>query len=645
MDRYHERGMSTRRIAPALAGLGVLCFYTLSYLVWRFLFASATGAVSTINNLAVLPLYLAAAGFAVLAARDSRLGARTRRAWLLIAAANLASWSGDLLWAWYDTVRGVEPFPSWADAGYVLAYPLLMSGLVTFATRPRTTAERVRFGLDAATVMLGAWMVSWYFVLGPTVVEGESDLLTRLLATAYPVGDLVILFGAITVLLRRPEPSAARALRFLLAGVVITIVADFGFGYLSLAGESVVRPWLDALWMLAPLAMAAAAVFQRNFAASDAGGVSRRVQPSDLLAFAPYAGIAIGYALLLAVGIRSSDYQLGGLLVGAMLMTAIVVGRQVIAFRENAALLRRAEGLAAELRHSEARFRALVQHSSDVVLVIDPDTTVRYISPSVLRVMGYHPETIVGGRLLELVHPDDAVLLRGFVGDALALRGVTDPAELRFRHAEGSWCHIEAIGNNLTDDPDIGGIVINARDTSDRKRLEEELAWQAYHDPLTGLPNRRLFLDRLDGALARARRSGQRVALLFIDLDEFKSVNDRFGHRGGDDVLMAVAQRLLGAVRPGDTVARLAGDEFTVLLEGLPGLDEAVAVAKRIEETLAYPASVSGTPVTISASIGIAINEPGRSTLDDLLRSADLAMYDAKRQGRARYAVFRDHDR
>ena len=510
------------------------------------------------NNLAFLPLYLAAAVLAVLAARDQRLDPRTRRAWLLIAAANLANWAGDMLWAWYDTVQGVEPFPSWADAAYLLAYPLLLWGLMTFTARPRTTGEKVRFWLDSATVMLAAWMVSWYFVLGPTVVEGESNLLTRVLSTAYPVGDLVVLFGVFAVMLRGPERSVARSLRILVAGIALTVVADFAFGYLTLNSASAVRPWLDSLWILAPLLIAGAAVYQRVYVADVAGRWTPRLESRDLLDLMPYAGVAVGYALLLAVGFRTSDYQLGGLLLGAMLMTAIVVGRQVIALRENAALLRHASVLAAELRHSEARFRALVQHSSDVVLLIGPDTTVRYVSPSILRVMGYQPDDLHLAPLLELVHPEDRAVLLSFVRGALTSPGATDPVEMRFRHAEGSWCYIETIGNNLLDDPDIGGIVINARDTSDRKRLEEELAWQAYHDPLTGLPNRRLFLDRLEGALARARRSGQDVALLFIDLDGFKTINDSLGHRGGDDVLTAVAQRMLGAVRPGDT-RRAAG--------------------------------------------------------------------------------------
>ncbi|RIK35413.1 MAG: hypothetical protein DCC58_20530 [Chloroflexi bacterium] len=625
-------------------GFLLVCYVGL-YSVWRIFLFDSSETSAALNNLAFLPLYLAAAIAALLVSRTERLDPRTRRAWLLIAVANLTNWCGDLLWFWYATLQDREPFPSWADAAYLLSYPLLFWGLFTFAARPRSRAETVRFWLDSATVMLAAGMVSWYFVLGPTAVGSDSTLLTRVLSTAYPVGDLVLLFGVVAVLLRGPQPSVVKALRLLLAGIAVTVVADFAFGYLTLSGASANQPWLDVHWMLAPLCIAGAALYQHSAVMRVQHDPTLRLGPQELLAVAPYGGIVVGYTLLLVVGFRSSDYQLAGLLCGAMLMTAIVVSRQIIALHENRLLLRQSSELAAELGQREARFRALVQHASDIVLVLDPDTRIRYVSPSVLRVMGYQPSPLQCSLLLDLVHPEDLERLHAFVGAALAHPGATDPVEIRLRHAEGSWCYIEAIGNNLRDDPAVGGIVVNARDTSDRKRLENELVWQAYHDPLTNLPNRRLFLDRLEGALARSRRSGQEVGLLFVDLDDFKAINDGIGHRGGDDVLTVVAARMRGAVRPGDTVARLAGDEFTVLLEGITVADDAVTVAKRIETAFSAPVEAAGGAVMVTVSIGIALTINGSADLDELLSTADLAMYAAKRQGKARIATAQTDNR
>jgi diguanylate cyclase (GGDEF)-like protein len=176
-----------------------------------------------------------------------------------------------------------------------------------------------------------------------------------------------------------------------------------------------------------------------------------------------------------------------------------------------------------------------------------------------------------------------------------------------------------------------------------RLALEEmaaALAHQALHDPLTGLPNRALLLDRLAQAAARAGRDPAPLALLFLDLDEFKLVNDTLGHRAGDDLLKGVANRLVAVVRPGDTVARFGGDEFVVLCENMPGEAQAVDLAERIADVLGRPVTIFGRELRVTASIGIVLADAGLVTADDLLRYADIAMYQAKEQGRNRFAVF-----
>ncbi|HLZ28778.1 MAG TPA: EAL domain-containing protein [Chloroflexota bacterium] len=291
-------------------------------------------------------------------------------------------------------------------------------------------------------------------------------------------------------------------------------------------------------------------------------------------------------------------------------------------------------------RKNEARFRSLVQNSSDVIRIIDADSTIRYQSPSIERILGYSPSLHIGTALFELLHPQDLPQVTAFLAETALRPGVAPPIQYRAQHRDGTWRHVETLINNLLDDVNVGGLVLTTRDISDRKRLEDQLAHQAFHDPLTNLPNRVLFRDRVEQGLERARREHDGIALLFVDLDNFKTVNDSLGHAVGDEVLMIVAERLRTCVRGGDTIARFGGDEFALLLCEVSAPDAASQAAERIAELFRLPFSVQGREVFISCSIGIALAIRSDEGPDELLRSADVAMYKAKRQGKGRYEVF-----
>jgi diguanylate cyclase (GGDEF)-like protein/PAS domain S-box-containing protein len=291
------------------------------------------------------------------------------------------------------------------------------------------------------------------------------------------------------------------------------------------------------------------------------------------------------------------------------------------------------------LASSEKRFRSLVQNASDVITILDADGRVRYVSPSVERVLGYSPEQYLGQDVFDYVHSGDVWEVRNAFAEILRREGISPPMEYRMRRADGAWRYFEANANNMTDDPSVGGVVLNAWDVTERKALENELSHQAFYDPLTDLPNRALFMDRLAHALARAQRRRSKVAVMFLDLDNFKFVNDSLGHEAGDQLLVAVGERLLECLRPEDTLSRFGGDEFTVLLEGTTRLHEATGVAERIADALRAPFTIDGRDLYVTASIGISVSA-GRERPGDLLRNADLAMYRTKRGGKDNYSVF-----
>ena len=293
----------------------------------------------------------------------------------------------------------------------------------------------------------------------------------------------------------------------------------------------------------------------------------------------------------------------------------------------------------AELAASEERFRSLVQHASDVITVVDTQGVLSYVSPSCAQVCGHEPTELIGTSLGELLHPNDLARAAEFLAEAASRQGSTSPMEWRVRHRDGTYRMIEVLGTNLLGDPNIGGVVLNGRDVTERNALEAQLAHQAFHDSLTGLANRALFRDRLSHALVRATRSMQSVAILFLDLDDFKAVNDSLGHEAGDALLVGVAARLGECVRASDTVARLGGDEFAILIE--EGTSEEVdKIADRVLEVLGAPLMVQGHEVFVRGSVGIATAAPDSASAEDLLRDADAAMYHAKRSGGARAERF-----
>ena len=297
-----------------------------------------------------------------------------------------------------------------------------------------------------------------------------------------------------------------------------------------------------------------------------------------------------------------------------------------------------------EVALSRDHFGALIEHSHDMILVLDDRTSVTYASPAWKQVLGWDD---IGVRITadptSLVHPDDAdAVVRSYL-DVGRQPGATETVRYRFRHRDGGWRTLEGTLTNLRDDPAVRGTVINARDITPQVEAASKLTHQALHDALTGLPNRVLVQDRIQRALDRQRRDGGHVAVLFLDLDRFKTVNDSLGHSVGDALLIEVSHRLDRSLRPGDTVGRLGGDEFIVIAEQLRDPEDALVLAQRLADALNEPLELAGQHLIVRASIGVVttdgIDEPSP---EDLLRDADAAMYKAKQGGRGRWEVFDD---
>jgi diguanylate cyclase (GGDEF)-like protein/PAS domain S-box-containing protein len=294
----------------------------------------------------------------------------------------------------------------------------------------------------------------------------------------------------------------------------------------------------------------------------------------------------------------------------------------------------------AELENREQRFRALVEKSWSGVALLDPDLAFCYSGASTERLLGYTEDDLAGSSFLAYIHPRERETMRELFGALAAGEAHESQAELRFRHRNGMWIWLEAFAQNMLHEPSVGAIVLNYRDVTQRKATEKQLEYQAYYDALTGLPNRLLFRDRVVNAIAQAQRNRRGVAVMYLDLDHFKLVNDSLGHSLGDALLSEVAARLQGCVRASDTISRLGGDEFTILLIDTSSSEAIAGVARKILQSLAHPFRVEGHELFVTASIGISIFPGDGDEVETLLKSADSAMYRAKELGRNQAQMF-----
>ncbi|MEO8563480.1 MAG: sensor domain-containing diguanylate cyclase [bacterium] len=602
-----------------------------AYLLWLRLSGGSPAARNVVVSVLFIALDVVLVVLFRRAAANPVLSAGTARALRYLAVAAGLALVGRSIGLYALIALGARPTVSPADLFLVASYPLTLAAFLAIPRVPRP-GERWKLAFDSGMVLSGGGAALWYFVLRDTAVSGAAPPLGVALALVYPLADLLILVAIVSVLLRHPADGNGRAVGWLATSAALGVADDLFRSLLLARGGLFGTVWADALHLAAAIALIISAeLFLRDPQPADPtrGAAARGRFVSAL----PFIAAGVTYALLLVVAMRQWVAPLSGLAIGAIVVSLFLGARQVLSLRENAVVVTEHA-----MHVSEVRFRSLVQHSSDLIFVLDARGTIKFASSSASRVIGYASESLIGVALSALSDPEDAGRVSAFIEMTAQLPGVSPLAEWRLRRPDGHTVQVEAIASNLLADEAVSGIVLNARDVGERKALLDQLAHQAFHDPLTGLANRALFRDRVMHAITLARRQDRAVTVLYLDLDDFKHVNDSLGHAEGDRLLAMIAARLRACARSTDTVARLGGDEFAVLVEDTNSTASAERLVERISEQMHFPFALSNGDVTISASIGSASALGGG--MDEIMRYADVAMYAAKRSGRGQHRVF-----
>lgn len=563
-------------------------------------------------------------------------------AWRYVMWGVLSNGIGDITWFIYETILGLDPWISVADLFYLASYPLLVAGMVTFHGSPRSDSRRRAVFADLAIGLVGFAMVSWRFAIFPTLGAGLANQQELALALAYPILSFLTAVGVTSMALGGPS-DALRTPRLLVAGgFTLAFLADICWTSASLQDTYLSGNWIDSLYLAAYLVQALGML-----AEPDAIRHAVRANPQSQTPRIAVAAIssAVGFGALLEATFRADRGSLPGLVIGALLLTVLLLFRQAGLVRENLDLV--AEKVE---RRSAARFAALIEHSSDLTLIVGQHAIITWASPSAPLVIGWPADALVGRSLLQLVASQDVGrVIAQIEGQPRpqAADGSIAPTTLRWTltSPEGEQRVVEAVRTDLRDDAEVGGIVLNLRDVTLREGLQEQLNFQAQHDPLTGLANRSAFRASLARTLQDDSHAGCPHVFL-LDLDHFKHVNDSLGHAAGDALLVITAERIGQAIAPDGLAARLGGDEFAIMLPSGDGALSALERANGLLAALTSTVEIDGHRIDVSASIGVAQSHRG-SDPTDLLRNADLAMYVSKANGRKRATLFEQsmHDR
>ncbi|GGO00514.1 DUF4084 domain-containing protein [Saccharibacillus kuerlensis] len=611
-----------------------ISLFTLAYFAWISIWkhnpdlSSWGGTVFTTAACLITLAWLARAA--------KRSSGERRTFWILLTLGSFSYSFAEMIWLYEDVVLGTKlPSPGWTDFFFILQIVCYLAAFIYPFTQFERSYRAFKLLFDVLIIMTAATAFSWHYLIGPLLQPGKASILELSVSLFYPIGNLGLLFGAVSLYWGSRQVVSDKPMLLVVGGLIIQAISNSIYLYQVSADSYFMGNLVDPLFTLSLLLIGGAGALQTTEKnEKPAGKEEEDPRRFDLVRLSlPYVNVIVLFIFMI-----TGPGKFDALTVGCAISIMLVITRQMFILLENRRLLNKLYDKTEELEISEQRYRSLFDYHPDAAYSLDMNGKFDSVNTTCANLLGYNARELIGLSYSSFIQKQD---FPGLSDDLKQLReGIPLRQEFTVKNRAGLSYEVSIISVPIRVKDKIVGIFGIGRDITENKKNEERIRHLAYHDPLTDLTNRAAFDELLKKALFDAQLYQEQLAVAFIDLDRFKSVNDTLGHDVGDSLLLSVANRLKACMREGDTVARQGGDEFTLILREVSGLEDVKERARRILEELSRPHNLNGRVLNSTPSIGIALYPSDDNTAVGLMKKADIALYQAKEGGRGCYKLF-----
>lgn len=607
--------------------LGFILVYALVYFTWIIISPGNT----TLFNLGGNSLSLIGSSIPCIwlykTAKQS--GPKNWPFWMLLTLGSVSYFVAELIWFTYESLLNSSfSFPSIADLFYLLNLAFFISAFVHKLHQNRRTLQVTRHLFDVLLILVFISAIKWHYVLEPLVLSEGVSRFNLFVSLLYPIGDLVLFYTLTLLFFTGKKLFSNKVMLFYLAGIVTYVIADSVFLYLVSINAYNTGSLIDPLFILGVMFIGYTGLLQEEEQLSADTPVFEVKQRMPYFRFTmPYFGVALLYLLMIL-----SVSEFNGIIIGIGLSLGLLSIRQLIVYLDNLKLLKENRQNTKELKDNQERYTSLFDHHPDAALSLNLKGEVESVNERGAEILGESPQSLMGQSILDFLHPDDHDTVTEHFKNVR--KGIFNHYDMPLINSNKEFYFLSITHVPIKSNGKVVGIYAIAKDITENKINEQQIEYMAFHDHLTHLVNRKRFEEVLNNTIKDSEQTGKKFALLFMDMNNFKAINDTYGHAFGDKLLVEVADRIRKAIHKSSHAARLGGDEFTLLLDQLDSYEDSMRWTSQLLNKLSRPYQIDGITVSSTPSIGFSYYPRDGDSASALLNKADKSMYENKRQSK-----------